>query len=273
MKSNNHAHRVTHKSMVLFALLLATTVLLSSCNLFQRVGGTPIEAAATPKDTVSMEETEESEAEEEEPVIPAPVSIPWELKLVRMEYPMSQADEPELADFRDGIQLDARIIDAAESMFAAAEEEGLSPIACSGFRSYQTQLRLFNNKVTREMNDGLDDDEAFYSAKTVVALPGSSEHQTGLAIDIVAESYQSLDEGIEETDEIKWFYEHCTEYGFIVRYPNGKSNITGIVYEPWHFRYVGKEVAEYIREHEITFEEYYQDHLTTETLNLIQVLD
>lgn len=271
MQKKCTATRSNHIWALLLSAAVGCSVLFSSCSPIQATGA-PADNPASTGET-SEESPESSEADTPDTPQPA-ADVPWNLKLVRMEYPMSQVDEPEeLADFRNGIQLDARILDAAEAMFSAAEAEGLSPIACSGFRSYQTQLRLFNNKVTREINNGLNEDDAFYSAKTVVALPGASEHQTGLSLDVVAESYQTLDEGIENTDEIKWLYEHCTEYGFIVRYPNSKSSITGIVYEPWHFRYVGKEAAEYIREQDITFEEYYQDHLTTETLNLVKVLD
>ena len=96
----------------------------------------------------------------------------------------------------------------------------------------------------------------------MVAVPGTSEHQLGLALDLVDARHVKLDESQENTDAYKWLSKHCAEYGFIVRYPNGKTDITGIIYEPWHFRYVGVEAATYIMENGITLEEYLSDHYT-----------
>ena len=93
----------------------------------------------------------------------------------------------------------------------------------------------------------------------VIAVPGTSEHHTGLALDIVTPTYQVLDDGYATTDAFKWLYENCADYGFILRYPENTTHITGIIYEPWHYRYVGVEVAKYITENNITFEEYIEE--------------
>ena len=98
--------------------------------------------------------------------------------------------------------------------------------------------------------------DAEMMARELVAYPGTSEHQLGLALDLVDARHVKLDSSQENTKAYKWLYEHCAEYGFIVRYPNGKTDITGIIYEPWHFRYVGVEAATYMVEHNLCLEEF-----------------
>ena len=100
-----------------------------------------------------------------------------------------------------------------------------------------------------------------------MAVPGTSEHQTGLALDIVSAGYQLLDEAQEDTAEQKWLMEHCWEYGFILRFPEDKTEITGIGYEPWHYRYVGRETAEAIHKSGLCLEEYLQSLLSAETVS------
>ena len=123
---------------------------------------------------------------------------------------------------------------ALEDLFEAAAQDGITLYATSGYRSYSTQKAIFERK------------------------PGYSEHQTGLAMDIEGETTKGtgLTEAFGESPEGIWTAEHCAEYGFIIRYPKGKTNITGYIYEPWHLRYVGKEAAAEITELGVTFEEY-----------------
>lgn len=153
---------------------------------------------------------------------------------------------PELATL-ERQQFDVRIVDAMEDFAQAARDEGLSVLLSSGYRSYATQTYLFNRKVSQY-------GEAV--AQTIVARPGTSEHQTGLCCDITDHYYEMKDASLENTELYQWMSEHCQEYGFIVRFPKGKEDITGIIYEPWHFRYVGTEAATYIMEHELTLEEF-----------------
>ena len=105
-------------------------------------------------------------------------------------------------------------------------------------------------------NLGYSDTQAYNNAKEWVAIPGTSEHHTGLALDIVTPTYQVLDYGFDTTEAFKWLYENCSKYGFILRYPKDKSDITKITYEPWHYRYVGVETAKYIMENNMCLEEY-----------------
>ena len=192
-------------------------------------------------------------------------SLPWNLKLVNFEHALDETFEPaKLAEVDNGYVADSRIADATKKMIAdARSKDNVRIIALSAYRDYDYQMELFENKVQRlQQEKGYSVDKAREEAKTVVAYPGTSEHQLGLALDLVDARHEKLDESQENTAAYKWLYEHCAEYGFIVRYPNEKTDITGIIYEPWHFRYVGVEAATYIMEHNITLEEYLSDHYT-----------
>ena len=184
----------------------------------------------------------------------------WYLKLVNAKNPMTQEDVPEVATETidsNGYQVDARIMGDLEDMFAAARAAGRNPGICSAFRAWETQEYLYQNKIQRVMSEeGLPEDQAAVEAGTVVAVPGTSEHQIGLALDIVSSEYMNLDEKQMETEDQQWLMENSWKYGFILRYPLDKSDITGIIFEPWHYRYVGKEAAKEIYEQDITLEEY-----------------
>ena len=119
--------------------------------------------------------------------------------------------------------MDTRIHDALEEMLSDCREAGLSPIVCSAYRTEETQTRLYSNKVARVRASGVPEDQVEAEAARWVAPPGTSEHQTGLAVDIVAASYQILDERQEDTAEQQWLMENSWRYGFILRYPTGEE--------------------------------------------------
>lgn len=156
----------------------------------------------------------------------------------------------------DGKSVDARCADDLKQMLADCRAEGLHPLIRSAYRSYSYQTDLFNNKVDRLRAEGKDSDAAYNEAMTVVALPGTSEHQLGLALDLVDESYQNLDEGQENTKVQKWLMQNSWRYGFILRYPTDKSSVTGIIYEPWHYRYLGRDMARDVYESGLCLEEF-----------------
>ena len=145
---------------------------------------------------------------------------------------------------------------ALQEMLQACRDAGLTPYIASAYRTHADQIYLHNNKIQRLINEGYSEAEARELAGTVVAVPGTSEHELGLAFDLVDDSYRNLDEAQENTAVQKWLMENSWKYGFILRYPNDKSEITGIIYEPWHYRYVGKEVAAELHETGQTLEEY-----------------
>ncbi len=164
--------------------------------------------------------------------------------------------EPQLCTLSDGQQIDRRCYDELMRRLDDCRAAGNSPYICSAYRTWDKQQALFDNKIQRLENEGMDADTARVEAAKVVAVPGTSEHQLGLALDIIDTGYTNLDEGQEDTATQQWLMAHCWDYGFILRYPNGTTDITGIIYEPWHYRYVGRTAAAQIHELGVTFEEY-----------------
>lgn len=141
-------------------------------------------------------------------------------------------------------------------MLSAARKDGMILEVCSSYRSVERQKELFEEDMRALVHKGYSYLDAYDEVARETMPPGYSEHATGLAFDIVALSYQMLNEKQERTPENQWLREHCAEYGFILRYPKEKEEITGISYESWHFRYVGVEIAQYIMENGLTLEEF-----------------
>ena len=185
-----------------------------------------------------------------------PAEQDWQLLLVNPWNKLPEGYTIELKKLSNGLQVDARIYDDLTAMLSDCRKAGLRPLVCSAYRSQEKQTKLYNNKIARLRAAGYSREAAIREAGRWVAVPGTSEHQTGLAVDLVASSYQILDQKQERTAEQKWLMEHCWEYGFILRYPSDKSTITGIGYEPWHYRYVGKETAKALRDSGLCLEEY-----------------
>ena len=144
-------------------------------------------------------------------------------------------------------------------MLKAARKDGMILEVCSSYRSVDRQKELFEEDMRMLVRRGYSYLDAYDEVASETMPPGYSEHSTGLAFDIVALDYQMLDKKQETTEENQWLREHCAEYGFILRYPKEKEDITGISYESWHFRYVGVEIAEYIMEKGITLEEFLEE--------------
>lgn len=181
----------------------------------------------------------------------------WRLVLVNEEHPLDAAYVPgQLTDISDKCQVDSRIAADLQQMLKDGAAQGLKMYVTSAYRSYDRQVETFNASMKNRLDQGMAPLDAYRETSIQVALPGTSEHATGLAVDIISSQYGELDARQGDTAEQKWLMEHCSEYGFILRYPSDKSDITGIIYEPWHYRYVGKEAAEEITERGITLEEY-----------------
>jgi len=183
----------------------------------------------------------------------------WKLTLVNSTNLLSKDYTTATIALGNGQLVDTRIYQPLMDMLEAGEQEGLSFVVCSGYRPYEEQEVLFNQQIAQVQAEGYSYKEAYKIAKTSVAEPGTSEHQLGLAVDIVASNYQLLDDGQAETLEAQWLEANCYKYGFILRYPVAKTNITNIIYEPWHYRYVGVAVATEIMEAGLTLEEYFQN--------------
>ena len=163
----------------------------------------------------------------------------------------------DLVDIGNWQSVDRSCLDALNAMLDACRAAGHYPYICSSFRTWEEQEYLMENKIKRLVQEeGYSWAEAPEIAKESVAVPGTSEHQLGLAVDIVADGYYVLDYTQAKTDTQAWLMEHCWEFGFILRYPDNTTDITGIIYEPWHYRYVGTEVSLELRDLGITLEEY-----------------
>jgi len=178
----------------------------------------------------------------------------WNLRLINRWHRLPDDFEVELTKLSNGHIVDKRIAEDLNAMLAAARKENLYPVICSSYRSKATQEYLYKKRVARARNEGYTD--AKLEAAGWVAVPRSSEHEAGLALDIVSSGYQGLDRQQENTKEQKWLMENSYKYGFILRYPEDKKEITGINYEPWHYRYVGKKAAREIYTLGICLEEY-----------------
>ena len=148
------------------------------------------------------------------------------------------------------------ILDSLLSMLQDGEKEGLEFWVASGYRSMERQRELLDEDIEALMKKGSSPSEAYEEVVQETMPVGCSEHATGLAVDIVAKDYQILDEKQARTEEIQWLQDHCSRYGFILRYPEDKEDITKVSYESWHFRYVGVTAAKEIMEKGITLEEY-----------------
>ncbi|MBR6771758.1 MAG: cell wall-binding repeat-containing protein [Clostridia bacterium] len=182
--------------------------------------------------------------------------IQWNLVPANINNPVDPDFSVSLKTVQSTHSVDARIFNDLTSMLNDARALGYSPLICASYRTMADQQKLYLSRVADLLEQGLSLSEAEAEAALVVAVPGTSEHQLGLAVDIVSSGYQILDKAQENTPEQKWLMKNSWKYGFILRYPEGKSEITGITYEPWHYRYVGKDAAKLMYEKGLTLEEY-----------------
>lgn len=176
----------------------------------------------------------------------------WYLQIASVAHPLPEGFvQPSTTVIDDiGREIDSRIVGAYWDLVNAAKADGLNIYPISGFRPHSTQISLFNARVEQARNDGYADPEA--EAARHVARPGTSEHELGLAVD-----FNSVDESyFRNTAEAKWLAAHCAEYGFVIRYPEDKESVTGIIYEPWHLRFVGVKHAKRMNELNMCLEEY-----------------
>ena len=202
----------------------------------------------------------ENEVEEEEiEVIEEPYVIDL-LMLVNKDYGLPEDYEVELLTMYDKVNRAAKeVYGPLNEMLAAGRAEGLAFEICSSYRDVQVQKRLFQEDLDVLMAQGYTYEQAYAEVEKETMPPGHSEHSTGLAFDIVSLGYQILDAKQEFTPETQWLNENCAKYGFILRYPKGKEEITKISFESWHYRYVGVEAATYIMENGLCLEEYLEE--------------
>ena len=177
----------------------------------------------------------------------------WNLIVVNRWNELPEDYDVELTELSNGQMVDSRIYPYLQEMFDAARTEGVYPVVREGYRTAEEQQEILDDKIQNYINQGYSQVKAERTAKEWVALPGTSEHQLGIAVDINADKSKCSNE-----DVYGWLTENAYKYGFVLRYPPGKQKITGTSYEPWHYRYVGEEAAKEIYERGICLEEYFK---------------
>lgn len=256
------AQRQRHHFHILLVVLGLLAVFLLGKLLFGGSG----EASAAEGSTVTTQQTSPSESAatsgQTEPAQTEAVASPettqavenkakdWSLILVNATHPIPDGYTVALKELRNDHQVDERIYPDLQQMFDDAREEEIYPLINESYRTAERQQQILNDYISSYEGQGLSHDDAVKKAHTVAADPGCSEHQLGLALDIIAE-YDT-----DSTATWSWLAENAWRYGFILRYPADKVDITGIAYEPWHFRYVGKEAAREITQQGLCLEEY-----------------
>lgn len=178
----------------------------------------------------------------------------WRLTLVNADYAVPEGYAPTLLTLSNGQRVDERIYPELQRMFDDARAAGLLPFVRAGYRSRAEQEQIMADKVEEYRRAGYSETQAREEARRTVAEPGASEHELGLAVDINSQTAES------EWALYGWLAENGWRYGFILRYPQGAEDVTGVAYEPWHFRYVGTDAAREIYESGATLEEYLCDY-------------
>lgn len=190
-----------------------------------------------------------------------PAGADWNLILVNDWNAIDEAYVATIPfeDYNATWQFDGRALPQLNQMVEAANVAGCDIWGQSLYRDYETQKVLYWRQVDELLAQGKGQEEAETEAATIVKRPGTSEHNSGLAVDFECSEFQDLDEEFENTTAFAWLMDHCAEYGFILRFPKDKENITGVIYEPWHYRYVGVDAAKEIMSRKICLEEYLQE--------------
>ena len=179
-------------------------------------------------------------------------SSDWRLLLVNSTHPLADDYSVDLTELRNGQSVDTRILSDLQEMFDAARSEDIYPIVSDAYRTREDQQTLMDDVIQNYEDEGYSSEEASSKAEQVIAKPGTSEHETGLAIDIAGD-----DDYDQDTDSVlEWMNSNAYKYGFILRYPSGKESVTGAEAENDHYRYVGKEAAKVIHDQGICLKEY-----------------
>lgn len=181
------------------------------------------------------------------------------LVLVNAKYALKQSYQANLRTICNGrLYASSYLYDALVEMLADAKKEGFSYWIASAWRSREKQQKLIDEDVKNAMRRGLSYEEALLETYKETMPAGHSEHESGLALDILCSENTNMDLSQAQGAGNIWLRENCFHYGFILRYPSDKEDITGVHYEPWHLRYIGKEAAAFLKKHDLTLEEYWQ---------------
>lgn len=237
----------TGKLLIILVVLIGLTVAAAFAVINRHAANVRIREAEEAAKEAQRKQAEEEAAEKARKEELAREKSEWYLILVNSDNAIPDDFDVETVEIENGYYVDARIKDALSEMLSDCREAGYSPVIISSFRTRETQQYLYDHTAN----------------KADTAIPGHSEHECGLAADIIdADSLGWSDPLIDKQEDMpaqKWLMEHCSDYGFILRYPKGMQEKTGIIYEPWHYRYVGKKHAKIIMDKGLCLEEYLED--------------
>lgn len=207
----------------------------------------------------SMTEPESTSAEE--------IDNAWAMFLVNNQNPLPDDYDKRISVkkvYSNGerdFEFDERAADYLIDMFAAAKKDGINLTVNSSYRTIEYQQYNFDRSVQQRVNNGMSYEEAVLDTEKEVAYPGKSEHNAGLSADIFSDEYVSFDDdGFKNTKAYAWLMENAADYGFILRYPEGKEAETGIIYEPWHYRFVGVYYAHKVQDSGLCLEEFFEEN-------------
>ena len=245
-------------------LLIITVLIIAVAFLMTRLVFKKVDETADDTKTASDTATTETTPAETEPEEDENIDNKWAMFLVNKKNPLPQnyddiiETEVVFESWRE-YYLDVRAADYIKRMIDDASKDGVDLLVVSAYRDMAYQQQNFENSVQDRVDRGMSYDDAYADTLAEVALPGESEHNAGLALDIMCEENQNMDDdSFETTEAFAWLDKHAHEYGFILRYPKGKQDITGIIYEPWHYRFVGLYYAKEIKDSGLCLEEYYE---------------
>ena len=260
MRQNSHARkkrRASSSARRAVVFLLVVTMVLSVVTIVLLVNNARLRARLAEREEVpTSSDASTPDNTSSEPPKYKEEDL-WKLKLVNGENVLPDNFTVETGRItpahasKTNMQFDARAVDELNAMLAAAKADGINLYVISSYRTIAYQTGLYNTEVNKWINNGYSEENAKKKAGTIVAVPGTSDHNLGLAVDL-----NSLEETFEHAKEFDWLQEHAAEYGFVMRYPKDKQDITKIIYEPWHYRYVGKEHAAKMNELNMCLEEY-----------------
>lgn len=235
---------VVSLAIIIWLLSLAVSGIIS---LFKNILDKPKETTTNVEETTQVSASVDNVPNANEEILSQ-----WNLKLVNKDNSVNRDYIPELEELDDGVKFDKRAISYLRNMINAMNKAGITKVwVQSAYRSYEKQEKLFNNKVDYYKQKGNNQDEAENLAAKIVQRPEMSEHNLGLAAD-----FNTVTNEFEKTTAFEWLEKNAADYGFILRYPEDKQEITGITYESWHWRYVGAEHAKVIKEKGYCLEEY-----------------
>lgn len=247
--------------LVFIALLILLICFLVSFVSTPREENSSSEPLSSETIIIPLDEEESSTPEEplppeEIPYLPSNISDGWALILVNRSHPLPEEYAVTQESISTGISVDYRIADPLKEMVIRAKEDGINLVLTSGYQDGQLQQQLFDDALRALVESGMSEELATAEVQKTTPLPEYTDARTGLSVSITTSDYLDFSEGFADSSGGLWLADHAYEYGFVLRYPQGKESVTGMDYNPFYFRYVGKDAAYIMRKNDLCLEEY-----------------